>query len=296
MPEQKIKDISIDAIPRPVKTYHSQTYDRISPSKTTFKAKGKTVLVTAGATGVGFSISQSFAQAGVERIIIISRRAEPRAEAKAELENLYPETKVETIQCSVTDSDGMANILEQAGGIDVLVLSAAASHTRAGSLDIPFQEIQEVFDTNVVACYELVKTYLRLPPPPSGEKTIINISSASAHLYIPGQSVYAASKTAFAQILSFIAAEHTPKKDGVRIFSMHPGVFYTDMVAKKYEYEDANWEDIRLPGHFAVWLASPEADLLHGRFVWAHWDVDELVSIMERFEREPMFLKMGLVM
>jgi len=34
--------------PAEIKTYHSETYDRISPSKTTFNAKGKTLFITAG--------------------------------------------------------------------------------------------------------------------------------------------------------------------------------------------------------------------------------------------------------
>ena len=31
-----------------------------------------------------------------------------------------------------------------------------------------------------------------------------------------------------------------------------------------------------LPGQFCVWLASPEAKFLRGKFVWVNWDVDEL--------------------
>jgi hypothetical protein len=34
--------------PAEVKTYHSETYDRISPTKTQFEAKGKTLFITAG--------------------------------------------------------------------------------------------------------------------------------------------------------------------------------------------------------------------------------------------------------
>lgn len=34
--------------PAEVKTYHSETYDRISPTKTKFEAKGKTLFITAG--------------------------------------------------------------------------------------------------------------------------------------------------------------------------------------------------------------------------------------------------------
>jgi hypothetical protein len=32
----------------------------------------------------------------------------------------------------------------------------------------------------------------------------------------------------------------------------------------------------KLPSQLLVWLASPEASFLKGKFVWANWDVDEL--------------------
>lgn len=48
-----------------------------------------------------------------------------------------------------------------------------------------------------------------------------------------------------------------------------------------------------LPGSFAVWAASPEAAFLHGRFVWAAWDVEELKSgpLREKLEKDDTFLK-----
>jgi hypothetical protein len=50
-----------------------------------------------------------------------------------------------------------------------------------------------------------------------------------------------------------------------------------------------------LPGAFAVWCASPEALFLHGRFVWAAWDVDELKGpIRERLEKDVDFLRIGV--
>jgi hypothetical protein len=33
---------------------------------------------------------------------------------------------------------------------------------------------------------------------------------------------------------------------------------------------------VSLPGSFNVWLASPEARFLKGKFLWANWDVEEL--------------------
>jgi hypothetical protein len=45
-----------------------------------------------------------------------------------------------------------------------------------------------------------------------------------------------------------------------------------------------------------VWAASDEAQFLHGRFVWAAWDVDELKQgeVAERIQNEPHFLKVGV--
>lgn len=83
----------LESIPRPTTIYHSKTYDRISKQHG-FKGEGKTVLVTGGATGVGYSISKAFASAGVSRVIIISRSPEPQEKAKAELEQNYPATQI----------------------------------------------------------------------------------------------------------------------------------------------------------------------------------------------------------
>ena len=54
---------------------------------------------------------------------------------------------------------------------------------------------------------------------------------------------------------------------------------------------------VHLPGHFSVWAASPEAELLHGRFVWARWDVDELLSgeTREQLENSANYLRIGVI-
>lgn len=51
-----------------------------------------------------------------------------------------------------------------------------------------------------------------------------------------------------------------------------------------------------MPAGAAVWLASPEATFLHGRFIWASWDVDELKEgdVRKRIDEDIIFLKFGL--
>jgi len=42
-----------------------------------------------------------------------------------------------------------------------------------------------------------------------------------------------------------------------------------------------------------VWLASPEAAFLKGKFVWANWDVEELKSQAEEIASNPFYMTTG---
>ena len=88
----------------------------------------------------------------------------------------------------------------------------------------------------------------------------------------------------------------TPEMDNLRIFNLQSRAFYTYTVARSYPLDALPWEDIDLPGHFCVWLASLQADFLHGRFAWAEWDVDESIALKARVGWDPCFLKIGLAL
>ena len=60
------------------------------------------------------------------------------------------------------------------------------------------------------------------------------------------------------------------------------------------EYHETDFDLVSLPASFNVWLASPEARFLKGKFLWANWDVDELKSKAKEIE-EGTQLSIGLV-
>lgn len=41
---------------------------------------------------------------------------------------------------------------------------------------------------------------------------------------------------------------------------------------------------VGLPASYMVWACSPEAAFIKGKFVWVHWDVDELKRLLETTE------------
>ncbi|KAK8203603.1 hypothetical protein M8818_005253 [Zalaria obscura] len=79
------------------------------------------------------------------------------------------------------------------------------------------------------------------------------------------------------KMLDYVAAEHPQ----LHVVNLQPGVIITEIQkGAKMEGQD----DVRLPGDFAVWLASPEAKFLKNKFVWANWDVEELKARAEEIQ------------
>ena len=91
--------------------------------------KGKTVLVTGGATGLGKSMATYFLELGAN-IVIASRKQEALDKAKDELVNLHGGNVV-GISCDVRNYDEVENTLgkikEQFGRLDILVNNAAGN-------------------------------------------------------------------------------------------------------------------------------------------------------------------------
>ncbi|CAL8584247.1 hypothetical protein XPA_009853 [Xanthoria parietina] len=267
-------------------TVHKRSYPAISPDNDALSAKGKTVLVTGGSQGIGLAICTAFAEAGASNLIIVSRRATPFDEAMVVLEKSYPVTTVTVLRASITDPKAtreIFNTIRTNMNLEphVLVLCAASKCTQGPILTIPEAEIQQDFDTNVTANLNWVRHFLLLAPDAAARqitpanKKIINVSSCSAHMTLPGRGSYGASKEAFVHLLAHVQRDHADT--GVKIFNFHPGGVLTSMTRAMGMNEDSfPWDDVSLPGGFAVWLASGEADFLAGRFVYANWDVEEL--------------------
>jgi NAD(P)-dependent dehydrogenase (short-subunit alcohol dehydrogenase family) len=193
---------SLQSLPRPTKTYHAHTYGRIAKHHG-FTGRGKTVLITGGAGGVGLSIAQAFAAAGVARIAIVSRSPDAQAKAKAELEAAHPSVQVLTYSTSVTDGTRLSEILLELGTIDVLVLNAAVTHRQVPSIEITEDVVRDTFDINVVATFNLAKAFLCMPRQGQGQsdpRTVIYVSSAVTQIL--GRCVaYASSKAAGSQMM-----------------------------------------------------------------------------------------------
>ena len=324
-------------IPHLTKTVHSTVYPAIDPANPKLSAPGKTVIISGGASGIGYAISQRFCIAGAARVVILARRQEALdvAAAKLEAENLAAgrATDVWTFLLDIRSTSATNAVFEairkrlnqttRAGvtDADILITNAASLLQGRPALEFDPEGYDEVFETNVGGNLNLVRAFLgpeipvipyttfdgivkdvlAVPAPPTRQKVILDVSSSAAYLPLPGQAPYAASKLAFTQVMRMLQGE----VDGlpgqpVRVHSFNPGTIFTPGVAKLLDEDKSKaaftWDDKSLPRGFAVWLASPEAALLKGRFVMSSWDVDELVALKDKYAKDPNFGTMTLRM
>ena len=97
---------------------------------------------------------------------------------------------------------------------------------------------------------------------------------------ILGASGYQSGKTAINRFTEFVYEEYKDK--GIRAFAYHPGGIKTTLATKMPEkYHHFLTDTAELSAGFCLYLASPRADYLNGRYVSANWDVDELEEMKE---------------
>ncbi|KAJ3886160.1 short-chain dehydrogenase/reductase [Lentinula edodes] len=269
-------------------TYHRDTYPAISSTNPSLSQAGKTVLITGGGSGIGFEIVRSFAKAKASRIIIMGRRITVLKDAVVKLREEFQNTEFIAQQGDLSDEVSTTSVWDHLNShnvfVNVLVLNAAhLSPMGPDTLKMERKDLMEAFNINVWGNFSMTAKFVNQPLRPVGEKlNLVNVSTAGIQMNpAPTQNPYVTSKGTFTALLGRIADEH-PVED-VQIISFHP-----DLI---------DWDEMALPADFAVWSASPEAAWLHGRFVWAHWDVDELKSdkeIKKRLEQETGFLKVAV--
>lgn len=273
--------------------FHHSPYPSLSPARPELSTTGKTVCITGGGTGIGFACAEAFARSGAKNIIITSRTAKVLSDAEQKLSSQYPTSKFHALTTDISKASDVEatfrKVADNIGPIDIFIANAGYAPTVKKIKEMDMSQFKRAVETNLVGTY-LCAQYFAQQANRAKDPVFINVSTAHAHA--PPQlplSAYGVSKAAAAKAIDYLAYEN-PR---IRVYQIHPGAIETNMTAD-YPSKEQLREDVALPGAFCVWLASQEAVFLKGRFLWASWDVDELVAMKEDFERNPALARIGL--
>jgi NAD(P)-dependent dehydrogenase (short-subunit alcohol dehydrogenase family) len=185
---------------------------------------GKTALVTAGATGIGFGIAQALAAEGVD-LAIASQDLDPENLEKLRATGV----KVEAIRCDVSQEDQVLQMVENAisvlGKIDLYINNAAWSwHRPITRLDT--DSLLKTLQTNLFACIwacrEISKHMVQRR---SGSILIIGSTAMLNPLY--QESAYRISKSSLPYFAEVLAIELAPY--GIRVNTIIPGFHLTKL-------------------------------------------------------------------
>ncbi|PGG96402.1 hypothetical protein AJ79_09597 [Helicocarpus griseus UAMH5409] len=106
-------------------------------------------------------------------------------------------------------------------------------------------------------------------------------------------AAYSVAKFAVFRLWDHLSFNHPE----MSVFHIQPGIVDTAMDREAGGIKATGTEyNVSLPGWFNVWLDSPEARFLNGKFVWTNWDgdVDKLKAQVKELEAGSR-LSIGLV-
>ncbi|TCQ92592.1 SDR family oxidoreductase [Pseudomonas sp. JUb52] len=189
---------------------------------TTFDFRGRQVLVTGGAQGIGRALVEGFARAGA-RVRIADLQAQAAAALAAELtaEGLDVEASGAT-DLAVPESAGA--LLADLERLDVVVHNAAYFPLTDFAAITPVL-LERTLAVNLAACFWLAQAAIPLMRAQGGGSLLITSSVTGPRFAYPGLAHYAASK---AGVNGFIrAAALELAADNIRVNGVEPGMFRT---------------------------------------------------------------------
>ncbi|KAK0707190.1 hypothetical protein B0T21DRAFT_298786 [Apiosordaria backusii] len=229
-----------------------------------FNLKGRVALVTGGGSGIGLMITQALAVNGA-KVYIVGRTKE-KLDRVVEIYNKDIEGEIIAIQGDVTKKDEVARlykeISEREKCLCILINNAGVSSTTVTTESETAQEMKhnlfenekmtekdwtDTYLTNVASIYFMTTAFLPLLQAsserhPHWSGTVINISSISG--LVKGSQhhfSYNASKAAAIHLTRMLAAEIAENGHKIRVNSIAPGVFPSEMTAgESDEYQKSH--------------------------------------------------------
>jgi NAD(P)-dependent dehydrogenase (short-subunit alcohol dehydrogenase family) len=243
-----------------------------APRDAIFSLAGRRILLTGASRGIGRRLALGMAAHGGE-VYCVARSEDLLASVVEEIRgaggkagyraaNLRGEQEIQAT---------VAAMVDELGGIDVLVNNAADDHDSSIE-DTPPELFSRVLELNLTSAYLFCRAAGEHLKADGGGK-VINVASLLAHVAVRDNSAYVSSKHGLLGLTRSLALEWA--RQGVQVNALCPGFIETEMTAHVWGDEAANrWILKRTPmGRWgqpddllgaAVFLASGASDFVTG--------------------------------
>lgn len=201
------------------------------------KLKDKVALITGGDSGIGKAVAIAFAREGAT-IAISYLNEHSDAQLTADVIKdagqkvlLMPGDISEEKHCRQM----VEKVVEEFGGIDILVNNAAYQMAHESLQDVSAEEWDFTFKTNVYAMFYLCKAAEPYLKPGS---SVINTTSVNAYTPKPILAPYTATKAAIQNFTSALAQLWAQK--GIRVNCVAPGPIWTPLIPGSFDPEQTS--------------------------------------------------------
>ena len=216
------------------------------------RLKGKRVLITGGAGGVGRAVAERMLAHGAR--VLITDRAETQLEGVLGALRRTEVGQVEAIAANLSEQDGVAALFGHVdtllGGLDILV--ACAGVGSGPLMEMDDAGWRNVIDSNLSSYVACTKQAInRIKASGSKEGMIILVGSISVHIKAVGESVYNAAKGGVASFAETLRKELMP--ESIRLTLIEPGAIGSAMQPFSAEERKRQIEEQKMlaPGEVA---------------------------------------------
>jgi 3-oxoacyl-[acyl-carrier protein] reductase len=229
--------------------------------------QNRVAIVTGGSRGIGRAIVQALAQRG-------AKVAFTYAQNKAMADEIANGDTIIGFQTDATNFEQAKEVVKQVkekwGAVDILVNNAGITRDKLAAM-MSEKDWDDVIDTNLKGVFNVTKPVIGLMIR-QRRGSILNITSISGIVGMPGQLNYSSSKAGVIGFTKSLAKELA--KAQIRVNALAPGFIETDMTAGlKEDYKAKALEQVPL-GRFgktedvaetALFLLSDKASYITGQ-------------------------------
>jgi NAD(P)-dependent dehydrogenase (short-subunit alcohol dehydrogenase family) len=198
------------------------------------RLQDKVALITGADSGIGRAVAIAFAREGADVLCSYLSEDEDARDTRRLVEDAG--RRCLTVPGDVGDREHCRALVDRTvgelGRLDVLVNNAAFQMSHESFLDIPPDELDFVFRTNVLSMFHLCQAAVPHMEPGS---TIVNTTSIQAAQPSPQLLHYAATKGAISTFTKGLAQEVAER--GIRVNAVAPGPIWTPLVTMSFPAE-----------------------------------------------------------